>query len=53
VWDVLAAGLSIACIDLTCGGTSAAEPRDAGAVATYEDPAAPLATLDRSAIAAI
>jgi HAD superfamily hydrolase (TIGR01509 family) len=44
VWDVEAAGkLGIPCIGLTCGGTSAAELRDAGAVTTYPDPAALLA----------
>jgi HAD superfamily hydrolase (TIGR01509 family) len=46
VWDVEAAAkLDIACIGLTCGGTSAAELRDAGAVATYPDPAALLAAV--------
>ncbi len=40
VWDVYAAGkLSIPCVGLTCGGISAAELRDAGAVAVYDDPA--------------
>ena len=40
VWDVEAAGrLEIPCIGLACGGTSAAELEDAGAVATYRDPA--------------
>jgi HAD superfamily hydrolase (TIGR01509 family) len=40
VWDVEAAGrLDIPCIGLTCGGTSAAELKGAGAIATYEDPA--------------
>jgi HAD superfamily hydrolase (TIGR01509 family) len=44
VWDVQAAGrLGIPCIGLACGGTSAAELRDAGAVATYADPAELLA----------
>jgi HAD superfamily hydrolase (TIGR01509 family) len=52
VWDVRAAGrLDIPCIGLACGGTSAAELRDAGAVAVYDDPAALLAALDESAIA--
>ncbi|WP_305786824.1 HAD family hydrolase [Symbioplanes lichenis] len=52
VWDVQAAAkLNIPCIGLTCGGTSAAELTDAGAVATYDDPAALLAALDDSAIA--
>jgi HAD superfamily hydrolase (TIGR01509 family) len=41
VWDVAAAAkLDIPCIGLTCGGTSAAELEKAGAVATYETPAA-------------
>jgi HAD superfamily hydrolase (TIGR01509 family) len=52
VWDVKAAGkLGIPCIGLTCGGTSAAELLEAGAVETYETPAALLAALDGSAIA--
>lgn len=51
VWDVKAAGkLGIPCIGLTCGGTSADELTTAGAVETYENPAALLAALDRSAI---
>jgi HAD superfamily hydrolase (TIGR01509 family) len=54
VWDVEAAGrLGIPCIGLTCGGTSAAELEDRGAVATYENPAALLKSLDDSAIARI
>lgn len=41
VWDVEAAGrLGMPCVGLECGGTSAAELREAGAVATYADPAA-------------
>jgi HAD superfamily hydrolase (TIGR01509 family) len=52
VWDVQAAArLDIPCIGLTCGGTSAAELTEAGAVATYDDPAALLAALDDSVIA--
>jgi HAD superfamily hydrolase (TIGR01509 family) len=52
VWDVQAAArLDIPCIGLTCGGTSAAELSEAGAIATYEDPAALLKALDDSAIA--
>jgi HAD superfamily hydrolase (TIGR01509 family) len=40
VWDVQAAAkLDIPCIGLACGGTSAAELSEAGAVATYQDPA--------------
>ena len=51
VWDVQAAAkLDIPCIGLTCGGTSAAELTEAGAVATYADPAALLEALDESAI---
>jgi HAD superfamily hydrolase (TIGR01509 family) len=51
VWDVEAAAkLDIPCIGLTCGGTSAAELTDAGAVATYRDPAALLADLDTAPI---
>jgi HAD superfamily hydrolase (TIGR01509 family) len=54
VWDVLAAGkLGIPCIGLTCGGTGAAELMEAGAVATYDSPAALLSALDESAIASI
>jgi HAD superfamily hydrolase (TIGR01509 family) len=52
VWDVQAAAkLDIPCIGLTCGGTSADELSEAGAVATYEDPAALLVALDDSPIA--
>ena len=52
VWDVEASTkLGIPCIGLTCGGTSAAELIEAGAVATYDDPADLLAHLDKSAIA--
>jgi HAD superfamily hydrolase (TIGR01509 family) len=51
VWDVIAAGrVGLRCIGLTCGGICAAELREAGAVETYENPAALLAALDRSAI---
>lgn len=54
VWDVEAAArLDIPCIGLTCGGTSAAELMERGAVATYPDPAALLKALDESAIAGI
>jgi HAD superfamily hydrolase (TIGR01509 family) len=54
VWDVLAAERAgIPCVGVTCGGTSAAELRDAGAVETYDDPAALHANLDRSAIAKV
>ncbi len=52
VWDGQAAAkLDITFAGLTCGGTSAAELRDAGAVAVYPDPAALLADLDRSVLA--
>jgi HAD superfamily hydrolase (TIGR01509 family) len=52
VWDVKAAAkLDIPCIGLVCGGTSAAELTEAGAIATYEDPAALLRDLEGSAIA--
>jgi HAD superfamily hydrolase (TIGR01509 family) len=48
VWDVHAAArLGIPCIGLTCGGISAAELRDAGAVAVYADPAELHSDLDR------
>ncbi|GAA2498599.1 HAD family hydrolase [Winogradskya humida] len=51
VWDVKAAAkLGIPCIGLACGGTSAAELLEAGAVEAYADPAELLAELDRSAI---
>ncbi|MEU8238698.1 HAD family hydrolase [Actinoplanes missouriensis] len=54
VWDVQAAGkLGMPCIGLVCGGTSAAELRDAGAIATYRDPAALLTDLSTSPIAKI
>ncbi|MEU4688463.1 HAD family hydrolase [Actinoplanes sp. NPDC023714] len=54
IWDVQASRqLDIPCIGLTCGGTSSAELLDAGAVTTYENPAALLADLDASPIAKI
>ncbi|BBH63693.1 haloacid dehalogenase [Actinoplanes sp. OR16] len=54
VWDVQAAGkLGIPCIGLVCGGTSSAELLEAGAAATYENPAALLRDLDASPIAQI
>lgn len=53
VWDVAAAGkLDIPCVGLTCGGTSRGELAGAGAVAVYDDPAALLAALADSPIAA-
>jgi HAD superfamily hydrolase (TIGR01509 family) len=52
VWDVYAARRAgIPCVGLTCGGTGAAELRDAGAVEVYDDPARLCAVLDHSAIA--
>jgi HAD superfamily hydrolase (TIGR01509 family) len=40
VWDVRAStALQIPCIGLECGGTTAADLRDAGAVETWRDPA--------------
>ena len=51
VWDIYAAGrLGIPAIGLTCGGTSAAELRDAGAVEIHDSPRALLANLADSAI---
>jgi phosphoglycolate phosphatase len=41
VWDVhAAAAAAIPCIGLTCGGISAAELLDAGAVRVYDHPRA-------------
>ncbi|HET9517528.1 MAG TPA: HAD family hydrolase [Actinoplanes sp.] len=52
VWDVHAsAALGIDCIAVACGGTSAAELRNAGAVAVYDDPAELLGALDESVVA--
>ena len=51
VWDIYAAGkLDIPAIGLTCGGTSEAELRDAGAVEIYSSPRALLENLGDSAI---
>jgi len=51
VWDIYAAGkLDIPAIGLTCGGTSEAELREAGAVEVYESPRALLDNLAGSAI---
>lgn len=51
VWDVEAAQRAgLPCIGLVCGGISAQELRDAGAVAVYDDPADLLAHLDDSPI---
>jgi len=52
VWDVEAAARAdLPCIGVACGGTSADELRQAGAVAVYDDPAALLADLDDSPVA--
>jgi HAD superfamily hydrolase (TIGR01509 family) len=49
VWDVKASSaLQIPCVALECGGTSAAELREAGAVETWRDPAHLLQEFDRS-----
>jgi HAD superfamily hydrolase (TIGR01549 family) len=54
VWDVQAAtAAGVACIGVECGGVSAAELREAGAIAVYEDPAALLESLDESPIGAL
>lgn len=51
VWDVYAsAKLGIPTIAVTCGGTSEAELRDAGAVEVYADPRALLNALPESAL---
>jgi HAD superfamily hydrolase (TIGR01509 family) len=51
VWDVYAcAKLDIPCIGLTCGGISAAELREAGAVEVYADPVELLRRLPESAL---
>ncbi|HEV7167288.1 MAG TPA: HAD family hydrolase [Micrococcaceae bacterium] len=51
VWDVYAASeLGIATIALTCGGTSEAELRDAGAVEVFQDPQILLRDLAQSRI---
>ncbi|MEV7135127.1 HAD family hydrolase [Arthrobacter sp. NPDC093128] len=51
VWDVYAAGkLGIPTIGLTCGGTSAAELLEAGAVEIYENPRDLLSNLRDSAL---
>jgi HAD superfamily hydrolase (TIGR01509 family) len=52
VWDVHAAAKAgIPCVALTCGGTSAAELTDAGAVEVYRDPADLARAFDRSLLA--
>lgn len=52
VWDMHAsAKAGLACLGLECGGTSAAELREAGAKATYTDPADLLVHFDESVLA--
>ncbi|WP_329109162.1 HAD family hydrolase [Micromonospora sp. NBC_01699] len=54
IWDVAAAGhLDIPCIGLTCGGTCRSELAGAGAAAVFDDPAALLAGLADSPVAAL
>lgn len=54
VWDVAAAGdLDLPCIGLTCGGTGRSELAGAGAAAVFDDPAALLAGLGDSPVAAL
>lgn len=49
VWDVQASSaLQIPCVGLECGGTSAAELREAGSVEIWRDPAHLLQEFDRS-----
>ena len=49
VWDVQAAAKAgLPCVGLECGGTSAAELLEAGAVSTYRDPADLLARFEGS-----
>lgn len=53
-WDVLAARhAGLACVTVTCGGTSHDELARAGAAAVYADPADLLAHLDESPIGAL
>jgi HAD superfamily hydrolase (TIGR01509 family) len=53
VWDGQAAARAgVTFVGLLCGGVSAAELRAAGAVATYDDPAALLAAYDHSPLGA-
>ncbi|MCC9145880.1 MULTISPECIES: HAD family hydrolase [unclassified Arthrobacter] len=54
VWDIKAAAkLSIPTIGVTCGGTSEAELREAGAEEVYENPRTLLAALDTSLLGAL
>ena len=51
VWDAVAANRAgVPCVGVTCGGTSEAELREAGAVEVYENPAALCAALADSAL---
>jgi HAD superfamily hydrolase (TIGR01509 family) len=51
VWDAYAAAKAgVACIGVSCGGTSRAELMKAGMAEVYEDPAELVAQLDRSLI---
>lgn len=53
VWDGAAAARAGVCfVGLTCGGTSAAQLREAGAIEVWDDPARLLAGLDTSAAGA-
>lgn len=53
-WDVQAAAAAgVGCVGLLTGGISAAELRDAGAVATYDDAAHLLRELDNSPVAKV
>ncbi|HET8685003.1 MAG TPA: HAD hydrolase-like protein, partial [Micromonosporaceae bacterium] len=53
-WDAYAAGaLDIPCVALSCGGASAAELREAGAVEVYADPAGLRDRLPHSAVGAL
>ncbi len=52
VWDVQAAArIDMPCVGVECGGTSAAELLEAGAVGTWSDPADLLAHWDESPLA--
>jgi phosphoglycolate phosphatase-like HAD superfamily hydrolase len=54
VWDVHAAtACGIGCVGVTCGGTSAAELVDAGALAVYENPRDVLERLSTSPLAGL
>jgi HAD superfamily hydrolase (TIGR01509 family) len=54
VWDVEAAGRAgVACVGVLTGGISAAELRDAGAVAVYDDAAGLLQGLEASPLARV